>query len=78
MSKLVQVQSVRFDMEESMQRIFYEEDEGKLSDFWLTDIDFVMEWMPHVAGSLMKLCITDFWQQYCWCCTNVVSVISRY
>lgn len=78
LSKLVQVQSVRFDMEESMQRLSYEEDEGELSDFWLTDIDFVMEWMPQVAGSLRELCITDFWQQSCWRCTNVLSVISRY
>eukprot|EP01018_Ginkgo_biloba_P001362 Gb_14075 [translate_table: standard] len=74
--KLGQIQSLRFDIEESMQRLSYEEEDGEFSDYWLTDVDFVLEWLSHVAESLRCLSITDFWQQSCWRCTNVMPVIS--
>ncbi|KAH9299990.1 hypothetical protein KI387_011573, partial [Taxus chinensis] len=76
--ELVQVHSVRFHMEESMQRLCYEDEEGELSDYWLTDVDFVMGWVEHVGLSLKELCMTDFWQQSCWRRTQILSAISTH
>eukprot|EP00252_Welwitschia_mirabilis_P019279 TRINITY_DN4414_c1_g3_i3.p1 TRINITY_DN4414_c1_g3~~TRINITY_DN4414_c1_g3_i3.p1 ORF type:complete len:453 (+),score=51.33 TRINITY_DN4414_c1_g3_i3:96-1454(+) len=74
--KLVDLKKLRFDMEESMQKLLYEDEDGDRSDCWLTDPNFVMEWLPHVSSSLISLSITDFWQQSCWRCSNVLSLIS--
>eukprot|EP00252_Welwitschia_mirabilis_P019278 TRINITY_DN4414_c1_g3_i1.p1 TRINITY_DN4414_c1_g3~~TRINITY_DN4414_c1_g3_i1.p1 ORF type:complete len:220 (+),score=14.10 TRINITY_DN4414_c1_g3_i1:96-755(+) len=63
--KLVDLKKLRFDMEESMQKLLYEDEDGDRSDCWLTDPNFVMEWLPHVSSSLISLSITDFWQQQC-------------
>ncbi|CAH2077588.1 unnamed protein product [Thlaspi arvense] len=50
-----------------------EEDSDEL---YLTDIEFVREWLPSVREDLEILSISDFWIQSCWRKSDILALIS--
>ncbi|ESQ54294.1 hypothetical protein EUTSA_v10025196mg [Eutrema salsugineum] len=50
-----------------------EEDSDEL---YLTDVEFVREWLPRVRDNLEILSISDFWIQSCWRKSDVLALIS--
>ncbi|XP_010541019.1 PREDICTED: LOW QUALITY PROTEIN: F-box/LRR-repeat protein At4g29420 [Tarenaya hassleriana] len=71
------LQSVSIGVEKALgglQFIDLEEDES--DDLYLTDVNFVQEWLPNVCGNLEILSISDFWIQSCWRRSGVLALIS--
>ncbi|VYS64322.1 unnamed protein product [Arabidopsis thaliana] len=52
---------------------FNEEDS---KDLYLTDVEFVKEWLPRVREDLEILSISDFWIQSCWRKSDILALIS--
>ena len=52
---------------------FNEEDS---KDLYLTDVEFVKEWLPRVREDLENLSISDFWIQSCWRKSDILALIS--
>lgn len=56
----------------------YDDVEDEDDDLFLSDFNFVKEWLPRVCRDLKSVSISDFWVQSCWRRTDVLSLISSY
>ncbi|CAL5442897.1 unnamed protein product [Camellia sinensis] len=70
------VESVSLGVEKPLRGLSYDDIEDELNDLHLTDVDFVSNWLPSVAGRLRSISISDFWVQSCWRRSEVLSLIS--
>ncbi|PWA66822.1 F-box/RNI-like superfamily protein [Artemisia annua] len=77
-SDLRVVESVRIGITNTLRYLpdgYFDEKED---DLHLTDVDFIMEWLPRVSETLKSLSITDFFIQSVRRRTNVLFLISVY
>ena len=77
-SDLRVVESVRIGVNDSLRYVADGYFDEKEDDLHLTDVDFIMEWLPRVSESLKSLSITDFLVQSVRRRTNVLFLISVY
>uniref|UniRef100_A0A5B7BTK3 Putative F-box/RNI-like superfamily protein n=1 Tax=Davidia involucrata TaxID=16924 RepID=A0A5B7BTK3_DAVIN len=70
------VESVSIGVEKTLRGISFDELEDESDDLYLTDVNFVSEWLPGVSGLLRSISISDFWIQSCWRRSQVLSLIS--
>lgn len=75
-SELRVVESVSIGVERPLHTLSYDDIEDENDDLYLTDDNFVNEWLPRVADGLKLLSISDFWVQSCWRRSNVLSPVS--
>ncbi|KAA8534877.1 hypothetical protein F0562_029907 [Nyssa sinensis] len=72
------VESVSVGVEKTLRGISFDDIEEESDDLYLTDGNFVSEWLPRVSGALRSISISDFWIQSCWRRSEILSLISSY
>ncbi|CAK9136273.1 unnamed protein product [Ilex paraguariensis] len=72
------VVSVSFGVDTTLRSVSYDDVEDEDDDLHMTDMNFVMEWLPRVCGNLRSILISDFWIQSCWRRTHVLGLLSSY
>ncbi|KAG8367289.1 hypothetical protein BUALT_Bualt16G0056900 [Buddleja alternifolia] len=77
-SELRIVERISIGVEKPMRLVAYDDLEDEDDDLFLSDVNFVKEWLPRVCGSLRSVSISDFWVQSCWRRSDVLSLISSY
>ncbi|KAI3709609.1 hypothetical protein L2E82_39375 [Cichorium intybus] len=77
-SNLRVVESVCIGTEKPLRDVSYDDVEDEADDLYLTDGDFVKEWLPRVCGALKSLSISDFWIQSCWRRSDLLPLVSSY
>ncbi|KAD6454866.1 hypothetical protein E3N88_09572 [Mikania micrantha] len=77
-SNLRVIESVCIGTEKPLRDVSYDDVEDEADDLFLTDGDFVEEWLPRVSGQLKSLSISDFWVQSCWRRSNLLPLVSSY
>ncbi|KAK6151906.1 hypothetical protein DH2020_014541 [Rehmannia glutinosa] len=77
-SELKIVERVTIGVEKPLRLVAYDEVEDEEDDLFLSDVNFVMTWLPKVCGDLKSISISDFWVQSCWRRSDVLSLISSY
>ncbi|XP_024958860.1 F-box/LRR-repeat protein At4g29420 isoform X2 [Cynara cardunculus var. scolymus] len=77
-SNLRVVDSVRIGTEKPLRDVSYDDVEDEADDLYLTDGNFVKEWLPRVSGELKSLSVSDFWVQSCWRRSNLLPLVSAY
>ncbi|XP_059433512.1 F-box/LRR-repeat protein At4g29420-like isoform X2 [Corylus avellana] len=70
------LESVFIGVDKSLGNVAYDDVEDESDDLYLTDVRFVKEWLPRIAGRLRSLSVSDFWFQSCWRKSEVLSLIS--
>jgi hypothetical protein len=70
------LESVSIGVDKSLGNVEYDDVEDESDDLYLTDVRFVKEWLPRIAGRLRSLSVSDFWFQSCWRKSEVLSLIS--
>ncbi|KAK9274443.1 hypothetical protein L1049_021690 [Liquidambar formosana] len=71
------VESISVGVEKPLRGLSYDDVEDESDDLYLTDVNFVKEWLPGVGcGGLRSLSISDFWVQSCWRRSEVLVLIS--
>ncbi|CAI9293248.1 unnamed protein product [Lactuca saligna] len=78
LSNLIVVESVRIGVKNLPRDLLQADVEDKANDLHLTDVDFIMEWLPKVSSSLKSLSVSDFWAQSCRRRSSVLSLLSTY
>ncbi|KAJ0751675.1 putative F-box protein AUF1 [Helianthus annuus] len=78
LSNLRIVESVCIGTEKPLRDVSYDDVEDEADDLFLTDGDFVLEWLPRVCSELKLLSISDFWIQSCWRRSNLLPLVSKY
>ncbi|KAJ0531958.1 putative F-box domain-containing protein [Helianthus annuus] len=78
LSNLRIVESVCIGTEKPLRDVSYDDVEDEADDLFLTDGDFVQEWLPRVCSELKLLSISDFWIQSCWRRSNLLPLVSKY
>lgn len=68
--------SVSIGVDKSLGSVSYDDVEDEFDDLYLTDVRFVKEWLPRIAGRLRSLSVLDFWFQSCWRKSEILSLIS--
>nr|GMC58882.1 F-box/LRR-repeat protein At4g29420 [Ipomoea batatas] len=77
LSELRTVKSVSIGVEKPLRTASYDDVEDE-EDLYLTDVNFVEEWLPRVSQSLISVSISDFWVQSCWRRSTVLAAISSH
>ncbi|KAF8406906.1 hypothetical protein HHK36_006027 [Tetracentron sinense] len=72
------IESISVGVEKPLQGISDDDVDDESDDLYLTEVNFVSEWLPEISGRLRSLSISDFWIQSCWRRSEVLSVISSY
>lgn len=72
------MERVSVGVEKPLRLVSYDDVEDEDDDLFLSDVDFVKEWLPEVCRDLKSVSISDFWVQSCWRRTDVLSLISSY
>lgn len=72
------MERVSVGVEKPLRLVSYDDVEDEDDDLFLSDVDFVKEWLPEVCLDLKSVSISDFWVQSCWRRTDVLSFISSY
>jgi hypothetical protein len=63
-------------VDKSLRNVEYDDVEDESDDLYLTDVRFVKECLPRIAGQLRSLSVSDFWFQSYWRKSEVLSLIS--
>jgi hypothetical protein len=69
------IESVRIGVEKPLRAVAYDETEDESDDLYLTDPNFLFQWLPKLCGTLKLLSISDFWAQSCWRKSEVLAFI---
>ena len=77
-SELRIVESVTIGIDKPLRTVSYDDVEDEDDDLYLTEVNFVGEWLPKVSDGLTSFSISDFWVQSCWRRSEVLSLISSY
>ncbi|EPS67680.1 hypothetical protein M569_07094 [Genlisea aurea] len=75
LSQLNVVEAVSIGVEKPLGPNTYNDVEDE-DDLFLTDVDFLKEWLPEASADLRSLSISDFWVQSCWRRSDALSIIS--
>lgn len=70
------LESVSIGVDKSLVGISYDDVEDESNDLYLTDVEFVKNWLPWVCEELKFLSISDCWFQSCWRKSEVLAFIS--
>lgn len=70
------LESVSIGVDKSLVGISYDDAEDESDDLYLTDVEFVKNWLPSVCEELKFLSISDCWFQSCWRKSEVLAFIS--
>ncbi|KAI4347026.1 hypothetical protein L6164_007876 [Bauhinia variegata] len=70
------LESVSIGVDKSLGGISFDDVEDESDDLYLTDFNFMKEWLPRVSGELKSLFISDFWVQSCWRRSEALTLIS--
>ncbi|KAK9285819.1 hypothetical protein L1049_025020 [Liquidambar formosana] len=71
------VDSISVGVRKPLRGLSYDAVEDESDDLYLTDVNFVKEWLPGVVcEGLKSLSISDFWVQSCWRRSEVLVLIS--
>ncbi|KAL3532575.1 hypothetical protein ACH5RR_006096 [Cinchona calisaya] len=77
-SELRIVESVSVGVDKPLHTVSYDDVEDENDDLYLTDVNFVNDWLPRVCDRLRSFSISDFWVQSCWRRSHVLSLVSSY
>ncbi|XP_010438302.1 PREDICTED: F-box/LRR-repeat protein At4g29420-like [Camelina sativa] len=73
----VNIRSISVGVDKALKRMSFDDwNEDDLKDLYLTDVEFVKEWLPRVRDDLEMLSISDFWLQSCWRKSDVLALVS--
>ncbi|XP_043719390.1 F-box/LRR-repeat protein At4g29420 [Telopea speciosissima] len=79
LKNLRNIESVAIGVEKPFRGLFDEDDgDDESDDLYLSDVNFVSEWLPEISGGLKSLSVSDFWAQSCWRQSEVLSRISSF
>ncbi|KAJ4952684.1 hypothetical protein NE237_029516 [Protea cynaroides] len=78
LQNLRNLDSVAVGVEKPFRGLIDEEVDDESDDLYLSDVNFVSEWLPGISGGLKSLSISDFWVQSFWRQSEVLSRISSY
>ncbi|RZC13791.1 F-box/LRR-repeat protein [Glycine soja] len=70
------LESVSLSVDRALSGVSFEDVEDEADDFYLTDINFIREWLPSVSDALKSFSVSDFWVQSCWRRSEALSLIS--
>ncbi|XP_042484036.1 F-box/LRR-repeat protein At4g29420 [Macadamia integrifolia] len=77
LQNLRNIEYVAIGVEKPFRGLFDDDDgDDESDDLYLSDVNFVSEWLPEISGSLRSLSVSDFWAQSCWRQSEVLSRIS--
>ncbi|XP_061347617.1 F-box/LRR-repeat protein At4g29420 [Gastrolobium bilobum] len=68
--------SVSIGVDRSLGGISFDDVEDESDDLYLTDFNFVKDWLPSISHGLKSLSVSDFWVQSCWRRSEALSLIS--
>lgn len=74
----VAVESVSIGVEKPLRAVSYDDVEDESDDLFLTESNFVREWLPEIRGGLRSISVSDFWVQSCWRRSDVLALVSSY
>lgn len=72
------VESVCIGIDKPLRDVLFDDVEDEGNDLFLSDGEFLLEWLPIVSGSLKLFSVSDFWFQSCWRRSNLLSIVSEY
>ncbi|KDP33751.1 hypothetical protein JCGZ_07322 [Jatropha curcas] len=72
------LESISIGVDKSLGGISYDDVEDESDDLYLTDVQFVKEWLPRVCKELKSLSISDFWIQSCWRRSEILALVSSF
>lgn len=71
------IRSISVGVEKALSGMSFDDlNEDDSKDLYLTDVEFVQEWLPRVREDLEILSISDFWIQSCWRKSDILALIS--
>ncbi|KAJ1438016.1 Leucine-rich repeat domain superfamily [Sesbania bispinosa] len=70
------LESVSLGVDRSLGGISFDDVEDESDDLYLTNPNFMKEWLPSISHALKSLSVSDFWVQSCWRRSEALSLIS--
>ncbi|VVB11125.1 unnamed protein product [Arabis nemorensis] len=72
------IRSVSVGVDRALTGILFDNliDEDDSDELYLSDVEFVKEWLPRVSEDLEILSISDFWVQSCWRNSEILALVS--
>lgn len=67
---------VSLGVDRSLGGISFDDVEDESDDLYLTDINFLKDWLPSVSHNLRSFSVSDFWVQSCWRRSEALCLIS--
>lgn len=70
------LESISLGVDRSLGGISFDDVEDESDDLYLTDFNFMNEWLPSISHALKSFSVSDFWVQSCWRRSEALSLIS--
>ncbi|KAG4999140.1 F-box/LRR-repeat protein [Glycine soja] len=70
------LESVSLGVDRALGGVSFDDVEDEADDLYLTDMNFIREWLPSVSDALKSFSVSDFWVQSCWRRSEALSLIS--
>ncbi|TKY60801.1 F-box/LRR-repeat protein [Spatholobus suberectus] len=70
------LESVSLGVDRALGGVSFDDVEDESDDLYLTDFNFVKDWLPSISHALKSFSVSDFWVQSCWRRTEALSLIS--
>ncbi|XP_027342443.1 F-box/LRR-repeat protein At4g29420 [Abrus precatorius] len=70
------LESVSLGVDRALGGISFDDVEDESDDLYLTDFNFIKDWLPSVSHALKSFSVSDFWVQSCWRRSEALSLIS--
>jgi hypothetical protein len=70
------LESVTIGVDRSLVEMPFDDFEDESDDLYLTDFNFIQDWLPSLSNSIKSLSVSDFWVQSCWRRSRALPLIS--
>ncbi|KAK7399023.1 hypothetical protein VNO78_10198 [Psophocarpus tetragonolobus] len=70
------LESISLGVDRSLGGVSFDDVEDESDDLYLTDMNFIKDWLPSVSPALKSFSVSDFWVQSCWRRSEALSLIS--
>ncbi|KAK7358431.1 hypothetical protein VNO77_00359 [Canavalia gladiata] len=70
------LESVSLGVDRALGGISFDDVEDESDDLYLTDFNFIQDWLPSISHALKSFSVSDFWVQSCWRRSEALSLIA--
>ncbi|RDX96957.1 F-box/LRR-repeat protein, partial [Mucuna pruriens] len=70
------LESVSLGVDRALGGVSFDDVEDESDDLYLTDMNFIKDWLPSISHALRSFSISDFWVQSCWRRSEALCLIS--